>query len=134
MADTFIPLEQFIASDDDSSSAVIRDYIHTREKFDITVSSNDINIGSFSSDVIIPLFPIVITNSGYADIDINDIIVTGAFSFEGTKPTKLLMNSSVVIYIRTNVTANGIYTGSVYVDITRSSTNNFIKLTVARGE
>src|SRR6218665_1940622 len=124
----YVPLDDFTELDDNQSSEPIHNYPADKAEYKLSVYPPELTfaetrIGKMSSTV-----ALVLINSGYAPLTIENVEVVGDFMMVGTFPASLVPDEVAGILVRFKPKTSGVISGGVYIDTGNAAGREFVRL------
>lgn len=122
------PLEYFRQNDSDRSSRRIRDMPYGKRGETGMIRPSEMNFGTVVVDTVSPPQTVLITNTGYEYLPINNVSVVGDFLIEGDYPSSLAPDQIYEMTVSFTPKREGIITGGIYFDTGNAAGDEFVKL------
>jgi len=125
----YLPREHFKVTDDDFSSVRIRDmpYGKQREALSLTPSGKD--FGNMVLGRVSPPETFLLTNIGYDQVLIQEIVAVGDFAFTGPEINHVNIGETVSLSVCYTPAVKGLVTGGLYVTAPNALGSKFASLT-----
>jgi len=129
MAVEYIPLEHFRETDDDHSSVRIRDMPYGRHREALTLYPSTLNFGNMRLDKVSPEEAILLSNVGYENTPILEIVTVGDFLFNGPYLSGINAGQTIALNVVFHPQQEGAVTGGLYVTAPTAVGSKFATLT-----
>jgi hypothetical protein len=125
----YTPLQDFIDQDQDQTSRRIRDMPFGKHKEELQISVGSLAFGNARLNVESSSQVVVLTNSGYGDLNIYGHTVKGPFLLKSAVPEKILPGETATIQVVFKPTILGAAAGNIFFDTGNASGDEYVGLT-----
>lgn len=124
----YTPLQQIIDTDQDESSRRIRDMPYGKRKEEIQFSTLVLTFDETGTGFESPALVVVLTNTGYAEVNIYGHTLEGQFVLKSAIPSVLQPGETASVSVAFKPTTIGPRTGSLYIDTGDAAGDELVQL------
>lgn len=123
------PIDDFLINHTDQSSFPIRDYPGGKVEFSVDIYPENLTFVTDTIDVESDFQTVLVRNTGYADLLIDDVIVVGPYELQGTKPVLLPVDETIALQVSYTGKVEAAMTGGLALIVPNAVGRTFISFT-----